>query len=88
MAFFLLTYDLNKNKDYTRLIDEIERFDSGKAALSAYFVAAQGNAEQVKEHFKNFVDSDDILVVVEFEKRPRAAVMYQEGIDWVRRHFG
>lgn len=88
MAYFLITYDLNKNQDYQRLIDEIDKFDTGKAALSAYFLAANNSAIEIKNHFTKFVDSDDILIVVEFSKRPQAALMYQEGIDWVESHFG
>ena len=37
MAVFIVTYDLNKNKDYETLWEELKRLDGHKAALSFYF---------------------------------------------------
>lgn len=87
MAFFMINYDLNKDKDYGKLIDELERLGAAKAALSSYFVDLNNTTKEVRDHFSNFVDDDDILIVTKFEDKPRYTRMKTPGHDWINARF-
>lgn len=65
MTIYAVTYDLNKNKDYRSLWDEFERLGGHKAARSFYLINVDSDiTSDVLEHFKQFVDKDDTLIVV------------------------
>jgi hypothetical protein len=73
MAFFVVTYDLRKKGEfsYQELWDEFDRLDGVKFQESDYFLAADNTADQIKDHFKALVHSDDMLMVVEFHENPK-----------------
>jgi hypothetical protein len=89
MAFFVVSYDLRKKEefDYQKLWDEFARLDSVKFQESAYFLSANNNATEVRDHFKQFVHDNDLLMVVEFEKKPRWTRALKGTSDWVEVHF-
>lgn len=88
MAYFCITYDLIASKDYERLIDEIERLDGAKIALSVWLLdLTNDDAGEVKDHFSNFIDEDDRLVVIKFSERPRYTRGYNDGRDWISKRF-
>jgi len=67
---FLITYDLIKDKDYKKLIDELKRWNCRSDLLSAWVLPASARtagltAQAVLERFGGFIDGDDGLVVVE-----------------------
>jgi hypothetical protein len=83
MPTFVISYDLNKQKNYQKLWDELKRLACVRALESVWVGNITGTAESVKNHFTQFVDGDDSILVAETEpskiafKRP-----YQEAIDW------
>ena len=70
MSKFIVSYDLVKRKDYPQLWDEFKRLNGHKCLRSVYFVDCTATAQSLLDHLKGFVDGDDQLVVVEFDKRP------------------
>jgi CRISPR-associated endonuclease Cas2 len=65
MARCLITYDLKKTKDYQKLFDALKKLGACKPLLSVWVVNSTFSAKQLVEHLKQFIDSDDKLLVVE-----------------------
>lgn len=66
MALYFLTYDLRNQRDYQKLYDELNDFDAVKILESTWcFNRINTSAEELRDHFKQFIDSDDGLVVSE-----------------------
>lgn len=66
---FTLTYDLNKEKtsaDYKPLIDELQRLGAHRFQASAWLANLNNTAQEVHDHFKRLMDSNDSLWVSEF----------------------
>lgn len=86
MPVYIISYDLNNQKDYQPLWEELRKLGCVRALESVWIGAIKGTPETIKNHFtnRNFVDSDDSLMVVETSadkialKRP-----YKEALDWV-----
>lgn len=87
MAYFIITYDLVKNKDYLKLTTELTRIGSEKIALSAWLVQQNMTAKSLKDHLANFIDEDDKLIVIEFSKRPAFTRGFTAGANWIIKHF-
>ncbi|MBD7962121.1 hypothetical protein [Comamonas avium] len=67
MALYFLEYDLVKQKNYQPLYDELERLNAKKHLLSAWSFKGQhsGASEAWRDHFRQFIDADDRLMVSE-----------------------
>lgn len=66
MALYSLTYDLVKNRDYKRLYDELKKFNAVRVTESQwYFKRVNTNSVGLRDHFSNFVDSDDRIMVAQ-----------------------
>jgi hypothetical protein len=52
------------------LWDELDRLGGHKALESFYLITLKNTATQVRDHLKGFVDEDDMLMVIEFFKKP------------------
>jgi CRISPR/Cas system-associated endoribonuclease Cas2 len=88
MAYFVATYDLVKDKDYSRIIAEIERLKGAKLALSVWLLdLSNDDAGEVKDHLSNFIDEDDKLIVIEFTKKPRYTRAFTTGTAWIEARF-
>ena len=87
MAYFMITYDLNNSKDYDKLIDELEEKGAAKAALSCWFIELDNTTVEVRDHFSNYVDDDDILIVTQFTTKPRYTRMKIPGHNWLSQRF-
>lgn len=62
----LITYDLNKpHKDYPKLFEGIRSYGSYAHALdSVWLVKTDSTVGQIRDHLKQFIDSNDQLKVV------------------------
>lgn len=86
MATFVISYDLNNDKDYSKLWLELERLNCVRALESVWIGNLTGSVESVKNHFTKYVDSDDSLIIAETHnaklafKRP-----YQKALDWQKK---
>lgn len=85
MAVFIVTYDLNKTKDYETLWEEFKRLGAHKAALSFYFVeVGTDDPRTLINHLKKYVDTDDTLIASRVDGRPaiwRAKAGTKEWLD-------
>lgn len=88
MALFLVSYDLRKTKNYQPLWDEMERLEAFKPLESVYLVNLTDNITDVRDHLKGYIDSDDGLLVVEFDKKPAAFKCKQGTAQWLKDNFG
>lgn len=65
MATYFLDYDLRNSRDYQKLYDELEKFNAVRVLESQWaFKRDQTSSKELREHFREFIDSDDGLSVV------------------------
>lgn len=64
MALYFVDYDLRKQRDYQKLYDALNALTSVRV-LESLWAFNHGNisCSQVRDHSKQFIDSDDRLVV-------------------------
>jgi hypothetical protein len=66
VTLFFLDYDLRKARNYQPLYDELKRFGAVRVLESSWcFKRFNTTASGLRDHFKQFIDSDDGLSVVE-----------------------
>ncbi len=66
MALFFLSYDLRNNRDYQSLYDELNNFNAVRILESMWcFNRVNTNAKNLRDYFKNYIDSDDGIAVSE-----------------------
>lgn len=87
MALFAVTYDLIAGKDYPRLTTELKRLGGHKPALSVWFVdVTSKTSAELRDHLKGYVDSDDRIVVIEFDKKPAPLQAFEGTNAWIEKH--
>ncbi len=70
MALYFLTYDLRKERDYQILRDELKNFRAVQVLESTWcFNSFNTSPRRLRDHFKQFIDSNDGLLV-------------DESVDW------
>ena len=66
MALYFLEYDLRKQRDYKKLYDELANFGAIRILDSLWCFKYQNTkAENIRNHFIQFIDKDDGLIVAE-----------------------
>jgi hypothetical protein len=66
MTLYFLDYDLRKQRDYQKLYDELSRIGAVRILQSLWcFKATNTNPAAIRDHFKQFIDSDDAICVSE-----------------------
>jgi hypothetical protein len=66
MALYFLTYDLRNNRDYQKLYDELKKFNAVAVLESTWcFNRINTSASNLRDYFKNFIDSDDAILINE-----------------------
>lgn len=69
MPIYFVSYDLIKDKNYQKLWDEFSRLKGHRVQLSGFLVnLTTESSNEVVNHFKKFVDSDDSLFAVKTTK--------------------
>ena len=88
MAFFTVTYDLNKKKDYERFSKGIIEVSSGKyvkATLSQYIIQSHLTSAQIRIILQNYADIDDSIMVLKLDVSDWSCCnLTQELIDWLQ----
>ena len=65
MNKYLVSYDLDKpGQDYHRLIKELERIGALKVLYSEWIYRTTSSAKDVRDHLRQFIDGNDMLLVV------------------------
>lgn len=68
MALYFLDYDLRKKRDYQTLYDELAKFNAVRVLESSWcFNRINTTAVGLRDYFKNFIDSDDGLCVIQVD---------------------
>lgn len=68
MALFFIDYDLRNARDYQTLYDELARFNAVHVLESCWcFNRFNITASGLRDHFKQFIDSDDGLLITEVD---------------------
>lgn len=68
MALFFLSYDLRNERNYQTLYDELEKFNAVRMLESNWcFKRINTNASGLIDHFKQFIDEDDGLMISQVE---------------------
>lgn len=73
MTVFTVTYDLVAEKsgyDYKPLLDSLKELGGVKTHLSEWLIALDCTAKVTFNHFRQFVDENDRLMVIEVFERP------------------
>lgn len=66
MALYILSYDLRRNRDYSKLKKELKDFNAVQVLESVWcFKRVGASSAGLRDHFKRFIDADDGLFVVE-----------------------
>ena len=67
MAVHIISYDLNKIKNYERLKEFIEGISGNwcRPVASTWYVHSNYSTVQIMSHLSNAIDKDDVLIVSE-----------------------
>ena len=66
MALYFLTYDLRNSRDYQKLYDELAKYHAVRVLESTWcFNRVETTAPGLRDYFRNYIDSDDGLLIVE-----------------------
>lgn len=88
MAYFAVSYQLNKDKDYKPLWDELERLDAHKVMRSFWFLDVDtDSAVDLRNHLVNFIDGDDAVAVVKIVTKPEHRMGYKGTNKWINDRF-
>lgn len=64
MNSFIISYDLNNEKDYSKLITEIESYsNAAKINKSVWFINSQNESSEIRDNLVDYIDSDDSLFI-------------------------
>ncbi len=67
MQLFAIAYDLNKKKNYQRLIAALEKAGAKRVLYSDWMLRSNSTLQQLFDHFIQYIDDDDALVVAAVE---------------------
>ncbi len=90
MAFYLVTYDLHKQRDYPRIIKAIQDAgDSEELLQSVWLVSSSRDIIELKDHLMGFIDSDDSIAVLPLKVGAGFATENcpVEARKWLNRHL-
>jgi CRISPR/Cas system-associated endoribonuclease Cas2 len=88
MALYAISYQLNDAKDYPKLWEELERLNAHKVMRSFYFLnLAEDNPQDVCNHFRRYIDDDDMIAIIPMMKRPATYHPYKGTKAWLDAEF-
>ena len=90
MAYFVIGYDLVKEQsgfDYQPLWDALDELNAQRIQRSVRLLDYDSDAKSILNYLKQFIDSDDRLMVVEFSQRPQYTVGLKGTRDWINSRF-
>lgn len=64
MKSYIVSYDLNNRKDYSKLIDRLEQYSrAARINKSVWFLKSDYSHTEIRDDLKKYIDSDDSLFV-------------------------
>lgn len=74
---YFLSYDLINTRDYQKLYDELDKFKAKRVLESVWcFKYDADNSKNLREHFRNFIDRDDRLLIIQSADWAATNLMY------------
>jgi hypothetical protein len=66
MALYFVEYELRNERNYSKIVSELESFGAVRV-LNSYWCFKRVNtcSKNLRDHFKKFVDKDDAIMVTE-----------------------
>ncbi|RKR02586.1 hypothetical protein C7446_2304 [Kushneria sinocarnis] len=84
MPVYIVSYDLNKYKDYQRLYAAIKTYTYYDSELESFwFIDSYKSAVEIRNHLQQYVDSDDELFVGELVSNWGATNTMQRSGSWL-----
>jgi CRISPR/Cas system-associated endoribonuclease Cas2 len=89
MAYFIISYDQHKDRDYTPVLKKLGEWRAVRVLESLWLAHLNATAEQVRDAFRATTKYDDSLVVIELKaKSDWAGYAVQDlGAEWLRRNI-
>lgn len=90
MAKYLITYDLIKDKDYSKLIEAIKSIANGysKPLKSTWIIGHPGSASDIVNALSPYIDLDDKLLVTLVTKDTSWTKSLEDKTrEWLRKHI-
>ena len=85
----MITYDLNKVKDYQKLYNAIEALGETKRDKnldSVRFISTSYTPTQASEYIRSATDNDDTYFICRIRSGERAGWMNKDVWDWIHSH--
>lgn len=87
MLNHIITYDLvGPVRDYDRIIDAIEVYDSVRLTESCWLVHTSIGAADVKNYLKQFIDEDDKLAVIKLGDDWATRKIDADAVSWLKKY--
>lgn len=83
----IITYDLNRVKDYPKLYSAIEKLGDIKrdpGLDSVWFVYTNSTVNQIQDYLRNYVDSDDCFFISKIDKSYASGYLSTGMWDWIK----
>ncbi len=90
MANYLITYDLIKDKDYSRLIAAIKSISNGrtKPLESVWIIGHDGSAVDIVKALNPYIDSDDRLLVTKItDDTAWTKTIREKSREWLKQYI-
>lgn len=88
MAFYSITYDLVRNRDYEKIARGIKSISNdawAKPTASQWIIHSEKTSEQVRDFLLNYIDHDDILFVIKVDADNWHSYNVQKSAaDWLK----
>ncbi|MFA9204792.1 MAG: hypothetical protein ACEQSD_12395 [Flavobacteriales bacterium] len=85
MTTYVVSYDLIKNKDYTKITEAIKAYGNWCNPLESFYIIETAlTSAQVLDNLKKFIDSDDQLLVVQCDLNHWTSINLSKAVtDWM-----
>ena len=88
MALYLITYDLNEEKDYDSLFKKLKEYGTYSHSLSSvWFIETEEDATQIRDKLVTELDEDDELLVIEVRRHWASRNLRKGATDWLKNRF-
>ncbi|KTE74768.1 hypothetical protein [Sphingopyxis sp. A083] len=87
MAYFAVSYQLNKTKDYKPLWAALAKLNATKVMRDFYLVDVTSTAIELRNYLSKEVDADDMIFVVPFSRRPSYNRAFVGTNGWIAARF-
>lgn len=88
MPAFMITYDTKNVRNYQNLYDGMAKVGGVRLAESVWGLSTNSTAAQIVAWVKSLLDSDDVIVVVQFQHQGNWAgwKVSSAAAEWLRRN--